>query len=152
MRRPFGFRFLIITGIFLCIMFLAGQTLSLIDHDLTVALGLQESEAEITKTGIAFAKGFALGDTICYLPLFAAGIIGLLRRKAWGPWAMFGALAITVYWPVVHLYAMSIGRDSMHLSSSKHLTYAVILPLIALYGLWGMWFLYRNRGRLADGT
>jgi hypothetical protein len=33
----------------------------------------------------------------------------------------------------------------MHLNSGKYVSFSVILPLIALYGLWGMWFLYRNR-------
>ena len=97
MRRPFGFWFLIIIGVFLNVMFLAGQTLSLVDHDLTVSLGLQESEEEISGTGIAFAKGFAFGDTFCYIPLFVSGIVGLLRRRKWGLFSMFGAMAITIY-------------------------------------------------------
>ena len=106
MRRPFGFWLLIIVGLFLNVVFLAGQTLSLIDYNLTVSLGLQESEAEITSTGIAFAKGFAFGDTLFYIPLFVIGIIGLLKRRSWGIFPMFGALAITVYWPLVSLFAM----------------------------------------------
>jgi hypothetical protein len=126
-------------------MFVAGQTMSLIDHDLTVSLGLQESEEEIGKVGIAFARGFALGDTVLYIPLFVIGIIGLVKRRSWGTFFMFGALAVTVYWPVVHLFAIYAGRSSMHLSSEKYLSYSIILPLIALYGLWGMWFLYKNR-------
>ena len=149
MRRPSGFWFLIVVGVSLNLLFLAGQTLSLIDHDLTVALGLQESEAEISETGIAFAKGFAFGDTVCYIPLFVLGIAGLLRRSAWGPLPMFGALAITVYWPVVHLYAIYAGKDTMHLSDEKYLSYSIILPLVALYGLWGMWFLYRKRAEFS---
>jgi hypothetical protein len=150
MRRPFGFWFLIIVGVILNVLFLAGQTLSLIDHDLTVALGLQESEAEISAVGIAFAKGFALGDTVCYIPLFVTGIVGILRRSAWGPFPMFGALSITVYWPLVHLYAIYAGKDIMHLSGEKYLSYSILLPLVALYGLWGMWFLYRNRSELSS--
>lgn len=64
MRASFGFRVLIIVGIVLNLMFLAGQTLSLVDHDLTVSLGLQESKEELSDVGIAFAKGFAFGDTV----------------------------------------------------------------------------------------
>lgn len=145
MRRSIGFRVLIVVGIVLNVMFLLGQTLSLFDHDLTVALGLQESAAELTDAGIAFAKGFAFGDTVFYVPLFVAGIVGLLRNRPWGAWCMSGALAVTVYWPVVHLYTIYAGKDALHLSPGKYLSYSVILPLTALYGLWGMWFLYRNR-------
>jgi len=149
MEKSYGFRVLIIVAILLNIMFVAGQTLSLIDHDLTVELGLQESKEEISEVGIAFAKGFAFGDTVFYIPLFAIGIIGLLKRRLWGIFSMFGALAVTVYWPVVHLFAIYAGRSSMHLSSEKYLSYSIILPLIALYGLWGMWFLYKNRIELS---
>ena len=59
MKRSFGFQVLIGIAILLTIMFVVGQTLSLIDHDLTVSLGLQESREEISDVGIAFAKGFA---------------------------------------------------------------------------------------------
>jgi hypothetical protein len=149
MRRSFGFWFLVIVGVFLNVMFLAGQTLSLIDYDLTVSLGLQESVDEISNTGVAFAKGFAFGDTVCYIPLFGIGIVGLLRSRTWGLFAMFGALSITVYWPLVHLYAIYAGKSYMHLSHEKYLSYSIILPLIALYGLWGMWFLYKNRAEFA---
>ena len=144
MNRSFPFRILIIVGIVLNILLLAGQTLSFFDYDQTVSLGLQESEAEITAGGIAFARGFAFGDTLLYIPLFVIGIFGLLKGRPWGTFSMFGALAITAYWPIVNLYAVYAGRGTMHLSPGKYVSYSILLPLIALYGLWGMWFLYRN--------
>jgi hypothetical protein len=144
-KRSFGFWALISIGAVLNIMFIAGQTMSLIDHDLTVALGLQESVEELSEVGIAFARGFAFGDTVFYIPLFVIGMIGLLKRKSWGVFFMFGALAITVYWPAVHLFAIYSGRSSMNLSADKYVSYSVLLPLIIFYGLWGMWFLYKNR-------
>jgi hypothetical protein len=149
MGRSYEFRALIIIGVALNIMFVAGQTLSLIDHDITVSLGLQESKEEISDVGIAFAKGFAFGDTVIYIPLFLIGITGLFRRRSWGIFSMFGALAITVYWPLVHLFAIYAGKSSMHLSPGKYLSYSIMLPLIALYGLWGMWFLHKNRAEFS---
>jgi hypothetical protein len=145
MQRTYGFRTLILIGISLNIMFVAGQTLSLVDYDLTVTFGLQESAAEISDAGIAFAKGFAFGDTVFYMPLFVTGMVGLLKRRSWGIYSMFGALAITVYWPIVNLFAVYAGKSSMHLSDDKYVSFSVLLPLISIYGLWGMWFLYRNR-------
>ena len=147
MEKSLGFRTLIFIGIFLNIMLVAGQTFSLIDYDLTVSLGLQESAAEITDAGIAFAKGFAFGDTVLYIPLFVLGIVGLLKQRPWGFFSMFGALAVTAYWPAVNLFAVYAGRDTMHLAADKYISYSILLPLIALYGLWGMWFLYVNRKR-----
>jgi hypothetical protein len=51
--------------------------MAVIDYDFTVSIDLQESVTEITEVGIALNKGFGLGDTIFYMPLFIAGIIGL---------------------------------------------------------------------------
>jgi hypothetical protein len=145
MKKTLEFYALIGVAVFLTIMFIAGQTLSLVDYDLAVSLGLQESAGEISAEGVAFAKGFAFGDTVFYIPLFAIGIVGLLKGKAWGAFSMFGALAVTVYWPVVHLFMLYSGRDLFHLSHDKYLSYSILLPLIALYGLWGMRYLYANQ-------
>lgn len=144
MKKDKGFWVLISIAIFLTVMFLAGQTLALFNHELTVELGLQESEEEIGKVGIAFAKGFAFGDTVIYIPLLVLGIIGLLKGKRWGKYSMFGALAITVYWPLVHLYTVYIDKVSITLSPETYLLYSILLPLISIYGLWGMWYLYKK--------
>jgi hypothetical protein len=147
-KRGAGFRVLIAGAVLLNLLLLVGQTGSLFDYAFTVSIGLQESVDEITGAGVAWATGFAFGDTVFYIPLSIAGIAGLLRRKAWGMFFMFGALAITVYWPVVNLYAVYAGRDVLALSHDKYVAYSMLLPLIAFYGLWGMIFLYRNRERL----
>ena len=144
MKKGFGLKVLIGVGLFLTVMFLLGQTLAVFNHDLTVSLGLQESEQEIGKVGVAFAKGFGFGDTLIYIPLLIFGVIGLLKNKRWGRYSMFGAMAITAYWPLVHLYAIFIERTAITLSPSTYIGYSILLPLIALYGLWGMWYLYKN--------
>ncbi len=148
--RNIGFWILISLGILLTIMLLIGQTFSLINYDLTVSLGLQESVEEVSEVGVAWAKGFAFGDTIIYLPLLLIGIIGLLKRKSWGFYSMFGALAITVYWPIVSLSTIFIGRTALNLNSDKYVSYSIILPLIAIYGLWGMWYLHKNRNKFVN--
>lgn len=129
----------------LVLMFLVGQTLGVFNYDLAVTIGMQESENEIGKVGIAFAKGFGLADTVIYIPLFLFGIFGLLKNKRWGKYAMFGALAISVYWPIVHLYAIFIDKISITLLPEKYLYYPIILSFIIIYGLWGMRYLYKKR-------
>jgi hypothetical protein len=148
--RNIGFWILISLGILLTIMLLIGQTFSLINYDLTVSLGLQESVEEVSEVGVAWAKGFAFGDTILYLPLLLIGIIGLLKRKSWGFYSMFGALAITVYWPIVSLSTIFIVRTAVNLNPDKYVSYSIILPLIAIYGLWGMWYLHKNRNKFVN--
>lgn len=144
-REGFKFKILIIFSTVLAIFLLVGQTFSLINYDLIVSLGLQESAEEVTNLGIAWAKAFALGDTLAYIPLLVAGIIGLIKRKRWGYYGMLGSLAISVYWPIVNLSAVYIGRNSIALNPDKYISFSIVLPLITIYGLWGMWYLYRNQ-------
>ena len=146
-NRKLGFWILQGIAILLVIFFLSGQTLSLFNYDFAVSIGMQESVGEITEVGIAFAKGFAFGDTVFYIPILLLGILGLFRNKAWGSYFMVGAMAVTVYWPVVHLYAIFIGKDHLALTTDKYIAYSILLPLIAIYGLWGIWYLYENRER-----
>jgi hypothetical protein len=139
-----GIKVLVTIGILLCLMFLVGQTGALIDYDFTVSIGMQESEEEVTGVGVAWGKGFGFGDTFFYVPLFIVGLVGLLKRRRWGLLAMYGALAVTVYWPMVCLSAVFFGRGAMNLSPDKYVSYSILLPLISLYGLWGMWFLHKK--------
>ena len=139
-----SFWMLISIAAVLVVLFLAGQSLGVFNYDLAVAIGMQESEDEIGKIGIAFAKGFGFADTVLYIPLFLMGIIGLLKNKRWGKYAMFAALAISVYWPIVHLYAIFIDRISITLHPEKYIYYPIILSLIIIYGLWGMFYLYKK--------
>ena len=132
-------------GMLLAVVFLLGQTTAVIDYELAVSIGMQESETEVGKVGIAWAKGFAFGDTLFYIPILIAGIIGLLIGRPWGFFSMFAAMAITVYWPIVSLCAIFIDRTAINLTPEKQLSYGIILPLIALYGLVGIWHLYNNR-------
>ena len=150
MKRNAGFWIVIGIGILLLLFLLLGQTLAVFNFDLAVALGLQETIGEIGKVGIAFAKGFALADTLVYVPLLILGIVGLLTNKKWGYLAMMISLGITVYWPVVHLYAIYIEREAINLAPEKYVTFPVTLGILMIYGLYGMWYLYRNQTDLYE--
>jgi len=147
-RRYFSFWILIIVSILLTLFLLVGQTFSLINYETAVALGLQESVEEISEVGIAFAKGFALADTIIYIPLLFTGIIGLLRRKKWGVYLIFASCAISVYCPLILLYAIYIGKGVIILNPEKYVFFPIALSFIILYGLLGMWYLYANQKEL----
>ena len=147
-KRNFSFKILIITSILLMLFLISGQTFSLINYEAAVGLGLQESAEEVTEVGIAFAKGFAFADTIAYIPLMLIGVIGLLKRTKWGAHAMFASCAISVYWPLVHLYAIYVGIGVITLHPEKYVSFPIILSLIIIYGLWGMWYLYKYQKEL----
>ena len=147
-KRTSGFWVLIGFSVLLNIIYLLGQTMALINYDFAVSIHLQESVNEITEIGVALNKGFGFGDTIFYIPLFVIGIIGLLKRSAFGLFAMFGAMAITVYWPIVGLSTVFFAKDAPGWHFTDYSSYSILLSLIALYGIWGFWFLYKYRGIL----
>ena len=142
-KHSFGFWVLIVIAVLLGILLLVGQTFSLFAYELTVSWGLQESADEITDVGIAFAKGFAFADTVFYLPLLIAGIIGLIKRTRWGLYAMLATLGITVYWPIVHLIAIWSEREAINLLPEKYTSFTITLSLLVIYGIWGIWYLYK---------
>ena len=150
MNRKAGFWILIAIGLLLSVLLLAGQTMAIFNYELIVSWGLQESVNEVGKVGVAYAKGFGFGDTLIYLPLLFAGIIGLLKDKQWGYLTMFGALAITAYWPMVCLYALFVDRIAITLTPDKYLSYSILLPLITVYGLWGMWYILKSQKQLVS--
>ena len=143
-----GLTILLGVSILLALLLLSGQTFALINYDLMVSMGLQESEEEVTKLGVAWAKAFAIGDTVFYLPLLIAGIIGLSKRTKWGFYCMFASLAVSVYWPIVNLTVIYIGRDAMILHPDKYVTFPIVLILVIIYGCWGMLYLFKHQKSL----
>ena len=124
--------------------------MAVVNYDFAVSIELQEPVNEITEVGVALNKGFGLGDTAFYIPLFVIGIVGLLRRSSWGLFAMIGAMAVTVYWPIVALSTVYFAKGVPGWYFTDYTSYSVLLSLIALYGLWGLWFLYKNRKLLVN--
>lgn len=114
------------------------------DYELGVAMGTQESAAVITEVGTAFWYGFAFGDLIVYIPLLAAGLFGYALGKTWGRTVLAAALGITVYWPIVCLAAIVAARGADGWELGSETEYWVVLPVIALWGAWGIWALVRG--------
>ena len=149
-KRTTGFWFLIGLGVLLNIVYILGQTMAVINYDFAVSIDLQEPVNEITEIGVALNKGFGFGDTIFYIPLFVIGIIGLLKRTTLGLFTMLGAMAITVYWPIVGLSTVIFAKGAPGWYFTDYTSYTILLSLIAFYGIWGFWFLYRNRSKLVE--
>jgi hypothetical protein len=117
---------------------LYAQAISAFDYDIGVAMGTQDSAADITRVGVAFWYGFAFGDLVVYIPLLAAGLVGFTQCRLWGRALLAAALGITVYWPVVVLAAAvdARGAPGWHLDESG---YWIVLPAIGLWAAWGLW-------------
>ncbi len=138
--RGIGFWVLQGPGWLLLVYLVYAQGIAAIDYDLGVALGTQESASAITEVGAAFWYGFALGDLVIYIPLLAAGLIGNLLRLSWSRTSLGAALGITVYWPIVCLAAVVDARDAEGWVLSNEGDYWAVLPAIAIWGAWGLWW------------
>ena len=149
-KRTTGFWILVSIGVILNLIYLLGQTMAIINYDFAVSIELQEPVTDITEVGVALNKGFGFGDTFFYMPLFVVGIIGLLKRSAWGLYAMFGAMAITIYWPLVGLSTVFYAKGAPGWHFTDYTSYSILLTSIAIYGIWGLWFLYTNRANLVQ--
>lgn len=147
-KRTFGFWIIFILGILFLFFLILGQTMSFINYDFTVSLGLQESKKIVGDMGVAVNKGFGVGDTIIYIPILTLGLIGLWLKKIWGIFAMVGALAITAYWPIVCLFYLFFARGIPGFNFTNFASYSILLALIALYGIWGICYLYSQRKSL----
>lgn len=95
---------MLISASMLLVMILLGQTMSFINYEFTVSIGLQESVDVFGEFGVAMNKAFGVSDTIIYLPLLVFGLLGLWQKKSWGVSALIGAMAITAYWPIVYIF------------------------------------------------
>lgn len=144
-KRTKGFWIIMIMGKLLLLILIVGQMMAFINYDFTVSIGLQESKDIIGEMGVAVNKGFGVGDTLIYTPILAIGLIGLWLRKMWGVFAMVGALAITAYWPMVSIFILIYAKDVPGFNFTNYVSYSILLSAITMYGIWGMWYLYKNR-------
>lgn len=147
-NRPLGFWLLMLFAVLLFIMLLVGQTGALINYDLAVKLGLQESQDIIGAMGVAFNKGFAAGDTMIYAPLLIIGIIGLWLRKNWGIIVMSAVLGISAYWPIVCLFSLYFAKGLPDFHFTHFISYTIMLSIVTILSLLGLCYLCRNRRQL----
>ena len=145
-RSGAGFWLLQGPGWLLLVYLFYAQAIPAFDYEMGVAMGTQESEQRITAVGAAFWYGFAFGDLVTYMPMLLLGLIGCLRGRKWGQIMMAAALGITVYWPVVCLAAIVAARDAAGWALGNETPYWIVLPVITVWGAWGLWHIVRDAG------
>ena len=143
-KRSASFWMLQVPGWFLLVYLLVAQGITAFGYELGVKMGTQEPVETITEVGAAFWYGFALGDLLTYIPILLAGLIGHMRAHTWGRVLFAAALGITVYWPLVCLVALVDARDAHGWSIANETPFWIVLPLIALWGAWGLWALVKE--------
>jgi hypothetical protein len=106
------------------------------DYELGVRMGTQEPVEAITEVGAAFWYGFALADLLVYIPILAAGLLGLWRDCRWSPGVLGAA--------VVALAAAVDARDAEGWAIDETL-YWIVLPIITLWALVALSHIARPR-------
>lgn len=144
MKRDIGFWVLQWVGWLFLIYLIYAQAIPAFDYELGIAMGTQEPSEIITEVGAAFWYGFAFGDLVVYIPLLMIGLIGYWLGKMWGRNLLAAALGITVYWPIVCLAAVIAARDSAGWNLTDETPYWIVLPIITLWGIWGLWHISRQ--------
>ena len=145
MKRDFGFWMIQGPGWLLLAYLIYAQAVPAFNYELGVAMGTQEPAEVITAVGAAFWYGFAFADLVIYIPLLALGLVGCWTHKKWGQVTLASALGITVYWPIVCLAAVVSARNAPGWNLSNEAAYQVILPLISIWGGWGLFQVLRTR-------
>lgn len=133
-----------IPGWLLLVYLVYAQVPAAFDYELGVRMGTQEPVEAITEVGAAFWYGFALADLLVYIPILAAGLLGLWRDCRWSPAVLGAALGITIYWPVVALAAAVDARDAEGWAIDETL-YWIVLPIITLWALVALSHIARTR-------
>ena len=85
-------------------LMLLGQTMSVFNYDLTVRLGLQESSGQVGEFGVQVNRAFGAGDTVVYIPLLIASLVGLWLKKRWSLLTTAAVVGVSAYWSVTIIF------------------------------------------------
>ena len=147
-----AFWFLQVSGWLFVAYLVYAQGVSALDYEYGVAVGTQEPAARISEVGRAFWYGFAFGDAVFYIPLLIVALVAFAKGRDWGRNLLIAAMGITVYWPIVCLSAITAARGAPGWTLPKESDYWIVLPIIALWGAWGMWWLMSGSNKARAKT
>lgn len=99
-RRPIAFWIVVVFLAISVPLMLMGQTMAVFDYELAVRLGLQESLGQVGEFGVQVNRAFGAGDTVVYIPLIIASLVGLFLRKRWSLLATAAVAGVSAYWSV----------------------------------------------------
>ena len=140
-NRCFAYWVIVIFLFLFLVVLLIGQTMALINYDLTVQLGLQESLKDVGQFGIQTNLAFAVADTLVYIPLIVFSIIGLLLKKRWSLYTTAAVLGISIYWSTTIIFMLIFLRGIPDYHLEVGLEYWLFLAPFIILGIWGMLYL-----------
>jgi hypothetical protein len=146
--RPFAYWVIIGFLLVSLILLLAGQTMAIVDYDLAVALGLQESADDIGQHGVQVNRAFGTSDTFVYIPLIILSIVGLVRRKRWGLYLAAAVMGISAYWVVTIAFMMLYLAGIPGYYLEPGIEYWIFMGAFMIFGVGGLLYLVLRGDRL----
>ena len=133
-------------------LLLVGQTTAVFAYDFAVAMGLQESVADVTEYGVEVNRAFGASDTAVYVPMMLLALIGLIRRRRWAIPVTAAAMGISMYWTVTIASMLGFLPGVAGYNLTPGPEYWVFLGVFAGVGLWGIIYLSVRGDRLVGGA
>ncbi|MDX2437566.1 MAG: MYXO-CTERM sorting domain-containing protein [Acidobacteriota bacterium] len=97
-QRPVAFWVIVVYLGLSVVVMLTGQTMAVVNYDLAVRLGLQESLEEVGEYGVEVGRAFGAGDTVIYVPLMLVSLVGLVARRRWAVLTTTAVFGVSAYW------------------------------------------------------
>ncbi len=97
-QRPVAFWVIVVYLGLSVVVMLTGQTMAVVNYDLAVRLGLQESLEEVGEYGVEVNRAFGAGDTVIYVPLMLVSLVGLVARRRWAVLTTTAVFGVSAYW------------------------------------------------------
>ena len=120
------------------LLLLSGQTMAIIDYDLAVSLGLQESVSEVSPYGVEVNRAFGAADTFIYVPLTLLSIVGILLKKRWAMFTTAAVMGISAYWSTMVGFMLIFLEDVQSYHLEPGMAYWVVLGFYAVSGIVGL--------------
>jgi len=139
--RPLPFWIFIVFIAITILLMLIGQTMSVFDYDLTVQLGLQESSEQVGTFGVQVNRAFGAGDTVVYIPLLIASLVGLLMKKRWSLLSTAAVAGISVYWSSTVCFIFLFSPGSLGYNYVPGLDIWIFVAAYVIFGIWGLIYL-----------
>jgi hypothetical protein len=140
-RRPIGFWVIVVFLVVSTVLMLVGQTMSIFDYDLTVRLGLQESREQVGELGVQVNRSFGVGDTVVYIPLFIASLVGLWLGKRWSLLTTAAVFGVSAYWSVTvgSILLLSPGTPGYDYAPGAEIW--LFVGAYLAFGVWGLFYM-----------
>ena len=140
-KRPKAFWVIVVFLAISIVLMLMGQTMALFNYDLAVCLCLQESADQVSEFGVQVNRAFGAGDTIVYIPLMIASLIGLLLKKRWSLMTTAAVVGVSAYWSVTVSFILIFLTEVSSFRLVPGPEYWIFIGVYILFGIWGLLYL-----------